>query len=97
MPLRLAACWLLHWVVVRVGAAPFTDGFIEHVADGGIGTSVGDDTRRLFGQVLGGVNNFRFERDLVAYVLTILDLVNLPGSECHVSLLTTPIVYGDWV
>jgi hypothetical protein len=96
MPHRFAA-WCLHGIVVRVGAAPFADGFIEHVAGCGVGTTVGNDMRRLIGEVLGGVNNFCFERDLVAYVLTKLDLVNLPGSECHVSLLTTSTVYGDWV
>ena len=85
---------LLHRIVVRIGAAPFAGGFVEHVAGSGIGTAMGDDVRRLFGQVLGGIDNFRFERDLVTNVLAVLDLVNLPGSECHVSLLTTTTVYG---
>lgn len=89
MPFRLAACWLLHWIVVRIGAAPFADGFIEHVAGCGIGTTVGKHARRLFGQVLRGIDHFRFERDLVTNMLTVLDLVNLPGPKCHVSLLTT--------
>ena len=85
---------MLHWIVVRIGAAPFAGGLIEHVAGGGVGTAVGNHTWRLFGQMLGGVNDFRFERDLVTDVLAVLDLVNLPGSICHVSLLTTSIVYG---
>lgn len=84
---------MLHGVVVRIGAAPFTHGLVEHVAGGGIRASVGHHARRLFGQMLGGINNFRFERDLVTDVLTILDLVNLPGSVRHVSLLTVLIVY----
>ena len=85
---------MLHWIVVRIGAAPFAHGLVEHVAGGGIGTAMGKDARRLFGQVLGGINDFRLERDLVTRVLAILDLVNLPGSECHVSLLTISTVYG---
>jgi len=85
---------LLHWIVVRIGAAPFAHGLVEHVTSGGVGTAMGKDARRLFGQVLGGIDDFRFEGDLVSDVLAILDLVNLPGSECHVSLLTTPTVYG---
>lgn len=97
MPFRLAACWLLHWIVVRVGAAPFADGFVEHVAGCGVGTSVGYDARRLVGQALGRVDHFRFERDFVTNVLAVLDLVNLPGTKCHVSLLTTLTVYVDWV
>ena len=85
---------LLHWVVARIGAAPFAGGLVNHVAGCGIRATVGNHARRLFGQVLGGVNDFRFERDLVTDVLAVLDLVNLPGSICHVSLLTTSIVYG---
>jgi len=80
--------------VVRIGAAPFAGGLVNHVAGGGIRASVGKDARQLFGQVLGGINNLRFERNFVTRVLAILDLVNLPGTECHVSLLTTPTVYG---
>jgi hypothetical protein len=69
--------------VVRIGAAPFADGLVKHIAGGGIRAPVGHDARRLFGQMLGGINNFRFERDLVTDVLTVLDLVNLPSFECH--------------
>lgn len=97
MPYRLAACWLLHGIVVRIGATPFAGGLVEHVAGGGVGTAVGNDARRLFGQVLSRIDNFRFERDLVTDVFAVLDLVDLPSFERHVSLLTTPTVYGDWV
>ena len=88
MPHRFAA-WCLHGIVVRVGAAPFADGFIEHVTGCGVGTAMGNDARRLIGEVLSGVDHFRFERDLMTNVFAVLDLVNLPGSKRHVSLLTT--------
>jgi hypothetical protein len=94
VPFGFAARDALHWVVVRIGAAPFAGGFIEHVACAGVGASAGKDARRLFGQVLGRIDNFRFQRDIVTDVLAVLDLLDLPGSECHVSLLTTSIVYG---
>lgn len=74
--------------MVRVGAAPLADGLVEQVAGGGIGTAMSDDARRLVGQMLGGIDHLRFERDLVTDVFAVLDLVNLPGSIRHVSLLT---------
>jgi hypothetical protein len=94
MPIRHAPVWLLHGIVVRIGTAPLADALVEHVAGGGIRTAAGKHARCLFGQVLGGIDHIRFERDLVPNVLTVLDLVNLPGSECHVSLLTILPVYA---
>jgi hypothetical protein len=69
--------------VVRIGAAPFAGGLVDHVANCGIRASARHHARRLFWQVLGGIDNFRFERDLMTDVLTVLDLVNLPSFECH--------------
>jgi hypothetical protein len=83
--------------VVRVCAAPFADGFVEHIAGDGVGTAMGDYERARIGEVFRWINYFHFQRDLVTDVFAVLDLVNLPGSECHVSLLTTSIVYGNWV
>lgn len=84
---------MLQWIVIRIGAAPLADGFVDQIACLGVGTASGKDARRLVGQMLCRINHFRFERDLMTDVLAVLDLVNLPGLICHVSLLTVFPVY----
>jgi len=46
------------------------------------------DARRLIGQLFCRIGNFGFKRDLVPNVTTILDLLYLPNSFCHINLLT---------
>jgi len=71
--------------VIGVRPAPNADWFIELVADQGAGAAAGDQSRRLVGQLLGWINNIRFQRDLVTNVVAILDLTDLPSTEGHLT------------
>jgi hypothetical protein len=76
-----------------MGAAPDATGRIHLIANPGIGATVGVYSRWLVRQVLGWINHFILQRDLVPYQLTILDLIYMPGPEWHLHLLTTFLVY----
>jgi hypothetical protein len=67
---------------------------VHHVSLNRIGTTAGDNAGWLIGQKLGGINDFVLKSNLVANVLTILDLAYLPGSFCHTNLRSMFIVYG---
>ena len=69
--------------MIGVRPAPNADWFIELVADQGAGAAAGDQSRRLVGQLLGWINHFAFQRDLVSYVFAILDFAHLPSTEGH--------------
>lgn len=44
-----------------------------------------DDAGRLIGQMFGRIGDFGLKSDLVPNVTTILDLLYLPGSFCHIN------------
>jgi hypothetical protein len=69
--------------VIGVRPAPDADWFIELVAIQCIGTAPGDHSWRLVGQLLGWINDFRFQGDLVTDMFAILDVTDLPSTESH--------------
>jgi hypothetical protein len=69
--------------VIGVRPAPNTDWFIDLVAIQGVGTATGDQSWRLVGQLLGWINDFGFQRDLVTDMFAILDPADLPSTEGH--------------
>jgi hypothetical protein len=79
--------------VVRIRAAPCAGWLIEQVANYGVGTTAGDHSGGLVRQLLGGINHFGFQRDLVPNVFAILDVSDLPSTEGHLNLQITPQVY----
>jgi hypothetical protein len=72
----------LHGFVIRICAAPDAGRFVEHVAFLRIGAAARSDSRRV-GQVIGRVDHFRFEGDLVSYVVTKTDLGDFPFFFRH--------------
>jgi hypothetical protein len=79
--------------MIWIGAAPCTDWLVHQVALKRIRTAVSQDTGCLLGQVFSRVDHFNFESNLVAYMLTVLDLFDLPGTERHLHLQITSTVY----
>jgi hypothetical protein len=69
--------------VIGIRPAPNTDWFIDLVTNQGVGTATSDQSRRLVGQLLGWINDFRFQCDLVADMFAILDVTDLPSTESH--------------
>jgi hypothetical protein len=41
------------------------------------------DAGRLFGEMLGWIDHFGFQRNLLADVFTKFDLAHVPGPLCH--------------
>jgi hypothetical protein len=76
--------------VGRICPAPGTDRLIEHsVALHGIRTTLGQDARRLVREMVGRIDNFVFQRNLMPNVLTIFHHFYLPHTLRHISLLYT--------
>jgi hypothetical protein len=69
--------------VIGIRPAPNADWFIDLVTNQGVGTAASDQSRRLIGQLLGWINDFRFQCDLVTDMFAILDVTDLPSTESH--------------
>jgi hypothetical protein len=69
--------------VIGIRPAPNTDWLIDLVTNQGIGTATSDQSRRLVGQLLGWINDFGFQCDLVTDMFAILDVTDLPSTESH--------------
>ena len=66
-----------------MGPGPNATWLLESVASQGIGTATGDHSWRLIGQMFGRIDYIRFQRNLVPYMITIIDLADLPSTEGH--------------
>ncbi len=69
--------------MVGMCAAPDANGLVDLVAQDGVGTTTGDYSRGLFRQMLGWIDYFGLQGDLVTYMLAVLDLADLPGAKRH--------------
>jgi hypothetical protein len=69
--------------VIGIRPAPNADWFIDLVTNQGVGTAASDQSRRLVRQLLGWINNFRFQCDLMTDMFAILDVTYLPSTESH--------------
>ena len=80
----------LDWSVLRVRAAPSACGLVKAIARKGVRATAGEHPGGLIGQMLGRIRQFSLQRDLVPYVLAVLDLVDFPGAESHRSSYLRP-------
>ena len=73
----------LDWMVIRVRAAPGATGFVGAIACQSVRTAASQHSGGLVGKVLGGVNQFGFQGDLMPDVLAVRDLIDFPSAEGH--------------
>ena len=73
----------LQRTVIRICAAPGARWLIDAVAFERFRTAMGKDAGRLFWKMLRGERHQWFERDLVAYMLTLPDLAYVPLFLSH--------------
>jgi hypothetical protein len=80
---RFGCLRFLEWIIIRVGACPTAAWLPETVTGQTPRTAVGDDTRRLFGQETGRVNDLSFQGNFFTRMLTIGYLDHFPISISH--------------
>ncbi len=79
--------------MVGICAAPNANRVIDLITHQCIRTTAGDHSREGIGQVFRRIYNFRLQRNLMTYVLTVLDLAYFPCAEGHLNLQSMAQVY----